>query len=87
MKFDGDMLTIKDDTGHISIPVETHGGFYYFPKKYNRGLCLAIDETTIYFCRDASVKSTTRLTAKSLEQAKRALITRVLLNIVDSITR
>lgn len=87
MEFDGDILTIKDDTGHISIPVEKDGYFYFFPKKRYNGLCIAVDESSIYYCKDASVKTTAELTAKNLEQAKRELKTRILLNIVDSIIR
>ena len=87
MTFDGDMLTIKDDTGRISIPVEKNGDFYFFPKKRYNGLCIAVDESSIYYCKDASVTSTTELTANNLLHAKRSLVTRVLLNIVDNIIR
>lgn len=87
MKFNGDILTIKDSTGRLSIPVEKDGDFYFFPKKSYNGLCIAVDESFIYYCKDASVTSTTELTANNLLHAKRSLVTRVLLNIVDSIIR
>jgi hypothetical protein len=87
MKFNGDMLTIKDSTGRLSIPVEKDGDFYFFPKKSYNGLCIAVDESSIYYCKDASVTSTTELTANNLLHAKRSLVTRVLLNIVDNLIK
>lgn len=32
MRFDGELLTVKDNTGTVSVPVEKHGDFYYLPK-------------------------------------------------------
>ena len=83
MSFDGELLTVKDDTGTASVPVEKHGDFYYLPKKYEYGYCIAIDYDTIYYCRDSRVMHKDKLTAENLRNAKESLVAKIMITISE----
>lgn len=83
MSFDGELLTVKDDTGTTSVPVEKHGDFYYLPKRYEYGYCIAIDYDTIYYCRDSRVMSKAKLTAENLRNAKESLVAKIMITISE----
>lgn len=83
MSFDGELLTVNDDTGTASVPVEKHGDFYYLPKRYEYGYCIAIDHDTIYYCRDSRVMSKAKLTAENLRNAKESLVTKIMITISE----
>lgn len=85
MRFDGELLTIKDDTGIISVPVEKHGDFYYLPKRYEYGYCIAIDYDTIYYYRGYQVMSQAKLTAENLKNAKESLVAKVMTTIAEKL--
>lgn len=83
MSFDGELLTVKDDTGTTSVPVEKHGDFYYLPKRYEYGYCIAIDYDNIYYCRDSKVMTKAKLTAENLRNAKESLVTKIMITITE----
>ena len=83
MSFDGELLTVNDDTGTISILVEKHGDFYYLPKRYEYGYCIAIDYDTIYYCRDSRVMHKAKLTAENMRNAKESLVTKIMITITE----
>lgn len=83
MRFDGELLTVKDNTGTTSVPVEKHGDFYYLPKRYEYGYCIAIDYDTIYYCRDSRVMYKAKLTAENLRNAKESLVAKIMTTIAE----
>lgn len=85
MSFDGELLTVKDDTGSTSVPVEKHGDFYYLPKRYEYGYCIAIDYDTIYYCRDSRVMHKDKLTAENLRNAKESLVAKIMTTIAEKL--
>ena len=85
MRFDGELLTVKDDTGTTSVPVEKHGDFYYLPKRYEYGYCIAIGYDTIYYCRDSRVMSQHELTAENLRSAKESLVAKIMTTIAEKL--
>nr|DAG93165.1 MAG TPA: hypothetical protein [Crassvirales sp.] len=85
MRFDGELLTIKDNTGTTSVPVEKHGDFYYLPKRYEYGYCIAIDYDTIYYCRDSRVMYKAKLTAENLKNAKESLVAKIMTTIAEKL--
>ena len=85
MRFDGETLTVKDDTGTTSVPVEKHGDFYYLPKRYEYGYCIAIDYDTIYYCRDSQVTSQAKLTAENLRNEKKSLVAKIMTTIAEKL--
>lgn len=85
MRFDGELLTVKDDTGTTSVPVEKHGDFYYLPKRCEYGYCIAIDYDTIYYCRDSQVMSQHKLTAENLRNAKESLVAKIMTTIAEKL--
>ena len=85
MSFDGELLTIKDDTGTTSVPVEEHGGFYYMPKRYLYGFCVTISHDAIYYCRDSRVMSQDKLTAENLRNAKESLVVKIMTTIAKKL--
>lgn len=85
MRFDGELLTVKDKTGSTSVPVEKHGDFYYLPKKYLYGLCVAISHDAIYYCRDSRIMSQDKLTAENLRNAKEFLATKIMTDIAEKL--
>lgn len=85
MRFDGELLTVKDNTGTTSVPVEKHGDFYYLPKRYEYGYCIAIDYDTIYYCRDSRVMYKAKLTAENLKNAKESLVAKIMTTIAEKL--
>ncbi len=85
MSFDGEILTVKDDTGTTSVPVEKHGDFYYLPKRYLHGFCVAISHDAIYYCRDSQVMSQHKLTAENLKNAKESLVAKIMTTIAEKL--
>lgn len=85
MSFDGEILTVKDDTGTTSVPVEKHGDFYYLPKRYLYGFCVAISHNAIYYCRDSQVMSQHKLTAENLKNAKESLVAKIMTTIAEKL--
>lgn len=85
MSFDGELLTVKDDTGTTSVPVEKHGDFYYMPKRYMYGFCVAISYDAIYYCRDSKVMSQAELTAENLGNAKESLVAKIMTTIAEKL--
>lgn len=85
MRFDGELLTVKDNTGVTSVPVEKHGDFYYLPKRYEYGYCIAIDYDTIYYCRDSQAMSQAKLTAENLRNAKESLVAKIMTTIAEKL--
>lgn len=85
MSFDGEILTVKDDTGTTSVPVEKHGNFYYMPKRYLYGFCVAISYDAIYYCRDSQVMSQHKLTAENLKNAKESLVAKIMTTIAEKL--
>lgn len=87
ISFDGELLTVKDDTGTTSVPVEKHGDFYYLPKRYLYGFCVAISENAIYYCRDSRIMSEHKLTAENLRDAKESLVAKIMTTIAEKLLR
>lgn len=85
MSFDGEILAVKDNTGTTSVPVEKHGDFYYLPKMYLYGFCVAISHDAIYYCRDSKVMSQDKLTAENLRNAKESLVAKVMTTIAEKL--
>lgn len=85
MRFDGELLTVKDDTGTTSVPVEKHGDFYYLPKRYLYGFCVAISYNAIYYCKDSQVMSQYKLTAENLKNAKESLVAKIMTTIGEKL--
>lgn len=85
MSFDGELLTVKDDTGTTSVQVEKHGDFYYLPKRYLYGFCVAISHNAIYYCRDSRVMSQAKLTAENLRNAKESLVAKIMMSIAEKL--
>lgn len=85
MSFDGEILTVKDDTGTTSVPVEKHGDFYYLPKRYLYGFYVAISHDAIYYCRDSRVMSQDKLTAENLRNAKESLVAKIMTTIAEKL--
>lgn len=85
MSFDGELLTVKDDTGTSSVPVEKYGDFYYMPKRYLYGFRVAISENTIYYCRDSQVMSQAKMTAENLRNAKEHLVAKIMTTIAEKL--
>lgn len=85
MRFDGELLTVKDDTGTTSVPVEKHGDFYYLPKRCLYGFCVAISHDAIYYYRDSRIMSQDKLTAENLKNAKGSLVTKIMTTIAEKL--
>lgn len=85
MRFDGELLTVKDHTGTTQVPVEKHGDFYYLPKRYLYVFCVAISENAIYYCRDSKVMSQDKLTAENLRNAKQSLVVKIMTTIAEKL--
>lgn len=82
---EADLLTVKDETGTTSVPVEKHGDFYYLPKRCLYGFCVAISHDAIYYCRDSRVMSQDKLTAENLKNAKKSLVAKIMTTIAEKL--
>ena len=85
MSFNGELLIVKDETGTASVPVEKHGDFYYMPKRYLYGFCVAISHDAIYYYRDSRVMSQDKLTAENLRNAKESLVAKIMTTIAEKL--